>query len=128
MTTPAFVNDQSKLDLKDVYSLYENGKGRRYGLLFSVNGGAFAILSLLAKDASDVVSLECAALAVAVAMLLFTGMMIFDIHDFGRRMTCLSGPLELYKVGGVGRRILWLLGGLLGAAWIGVALVAAAAL
>lgn len=32
-----------------VFSDYEQGKHRRYSLLFSVNGGAFAITQLLAN-------------------------------------------------------------------------------
>ena len=45
------VDPSQKMSLKDVYTLYENGKGRRYNLLFSVNGAALAILSFFAKDA-----------------------------------------------------------------------------
>ena len=36
------------LTVKDALELYENGKHRRYSLLFSVNGGAFAIAKILA--------------------------------------------------------------------------------
>ena len=38
----------STLSTKEAFDLYENGKHRRYSLLFSVNGGAFAIAKLLA--------------------------------------------------------------------------------
>jgi len=34
--------DESPPDPK-LFELYENGKHRRYSLLFSINGGAFAI-------------------------------------------------------------------------------------
>jgi hypothetical protein len=112
------------LDLKDVYSLYESGKSRRYGLLFSVNGGAFAILSLLVKDTDKAVDARWAALPIAVAMLSFTAIMIWDIHNFGEKMAALGGPLNLYKRGGPGRQVLWLLGILLILAWIAVAAVA----
>ena len=38
------------LSIKDAYTLYEEGKKRRYGLLFAVNGGAFAIAQLLTNS------------------------------------------------------------------------------
>jgi hypothetical protein len=49
------VEHKSPLTLKDVYTLYESGKGRRYGLLFSANGAAFAILSFLVRTPSRAV-------------------------------------------------------------------------
>jgi hypothetical protein len=36
-----------EISLKDKLTLYEDGKHRRYSLLFSVNGGAFAVAKLL---------------------------------------------------------------------------------
>jgi hypothetical protein len=36
-----------EITLKDKMSLYEEGKHRRYSLLFSVNGGAFAVAKIL---------------------------------------------------------------------------------
>jgi hypothetical protein len=36
-----------EITLKDKVSLYEEGKHRRYSLLFSVNGGAFAVAKIL---------------------------------------------------------------------------------
>jgi hypothetical protein len=42
-----FSEQPEPLSIKDAYTLYGSGKKRRYGLLFSVNGGAFAIAQLL---------------------------------------------------------------------------------
>jgi putative copper export protein len=71
-----------------VFPTYEEGKHRRYGLLFSVNGGAFAIVQFLAKDAPDktwrIGHLDLHHLA--WGMLLFTILMIFDIYTFGEKM------------------------------------------
>jgi len=41
--------DESPPDPK-LFELYENGKHRRYSLLFSINGGAFAIAKFLTED------------------------------------------------------------------------------
>jgi hypothetical protein len=40
----------TQLTLKEASELYENGKHRRYSLLFSVNGGAFAIAKLVCGE------------------------------------------------------------------------------
>jgi hypothetical protein len=40
----------SRLERKDILELYEQGKHRRCALLFSVNGGAFAIGKLLVGE------------------------------------------------------------------------------
>ena len=42
---------QSKLQFDKVYELYENGKERRYKLLFAINGGAFALVGFLMDKA-----------------------------------------------------------------------------
>lgn len=79
--------------IKDAYTLYEAGKKRRYELLFSVNGGAFAIAKLLASDgdkplaSSDYKVLgSLSLLHLAIGMILFTILMCFDIFKFGENM------------------------------------------
>lgn len=80
--------EKSDPSFKDAMELYENGKQRRYGLLFSVNGGAFAILTFLVRDVQGVarggrflivwsVSLGLAAITVVLA---------YDIFRFGVAM------------------------------------------
>jgi hypothetical protein len=70
---------------KDVFKFYEDGKGRRYGLLFAVNGGALAII----KGVGETKVAAAAAQSVTVAgigMILFVLIMTFDIWTFAERM------------------------------------------
>ncbi len=71
-----------------VFSAYEEGEHRRYSLLFSVNGGAFAIVQFLDKSAPNhtwtIGHLDLQHLA--WGMFLFTVFMIFDIYAFGKKM------------------------------------------
>jgi hypothetical protein len=77
----------NKLSLKEAFDLYENGKHRRYSLLFSVNGGAFAIAKLLTgTDKPGVVLGHFTLTELAVGMAIFTAIMIFDIYTFGENM------------------------------------------
>jgi hypothetical protein len=41
------------LGLKEIFSAYEAGKTRRYGLLFTLIGAAFTLASYLLKDAPN---------------------------------------------------------------------------
>jgi hypothetical protein len=68
--------------LYEALKLYEDGKHRRYVLLFSVNGGAFAIAKLISEK--DVGALHIGQLS--VGMIIFTILMVFDISTFGIRM------------------------------------------
>jgi hypothetical protein len=78
----------TKLTLNDAYKLYEDGKHRRYSLLFSVNGGAFALAKLLTGEPGKVgvvlgkLTLE----QLAVGMVAFTAIMVVDIYFFGEKM------------------------------------------
>jgi hypothetical protein len=68
-----------------LFKAYEDGKHRRYNLLFAVNGGAFAVAKLLGeKGAANVGKLTMDHLA--VGMILFTAVMSFDILAFGWKM------------------------------------------
>jgi hypothetical protein len=67
----------SFVDYKDAYSAYENGKQRRYQLLFSVNGGVLAI-NAIAPQAWRTVLL-------GAMMIAFTMVMTADIKAFGER-------------------------------------------
>ena len=77
--------NNDKMSLKDVYTLYESGKGRRYNLLFSVNGAALAILSFFAKDTKNGVLTGLTAFGIAALMIAFTWIMKTDIHGFGTK-------------------------------------------
>jgi hypothetical protein len=119
MNDPA---DKTELTLIDVYTLYESGKNRRYGLLFAVNGGAFAILALLLKEHQPISIAAVAALMIAPAMIFFTWTMWWDIDAFGTKMAKLAEPTELY--GPVGRKVLLSIIGMLIFAWTVLAFVA----
>lgn len=84
-----------ELSLKDKLSYYEDGKHRRYNLLFAVNGGAFAvakILSSIDEKSSDAAAMLAKTTRVlgqlnlhelAWGMIVFTIIMVVDIYTFG---------------------------------------------
>lgn len=75
--------------VKEVVDIYEAGKGRRYGLLFSANGGAYAIAAFLAEFRNPAGGLPVDAfglILLAAFMTLFNLLMWMDIHAFGVRM------------------------------------------
>ena len=88
------------MEVKDALELYENGKHRRYTLLFSVNGGAFAVAKLI-KEGSGIGGLSQKELS--VGMVLFTALMVWDIFEFGRRSRKEPTP-EVF--GNVGKAVL----------------------
>lgn len=112
--------DQS-LNTKDAFELYESGKHRRYGLLFAVNGGAFAIAKLLAGDVAtrELVLGGLRLWQLSLGMVLFTAVMVWDIFEFGLKMRRTYLPDAF---GPQGRIVLLLLGGLIGLGWILVSL------
>jgi hypothetical protein len=73
-----------------LFKAYEDGKHRRYSLLFSVNGGAFAVAKLLgekgANDAGTEVAGNLTLAHLAIGMMVFTAIMSFDILMFGLKM------------------------------------------
>lgn len=65
---------------------YIDGKMRRYSLLFTVNGGAFAIAKLLGEQQTGKVLGDLSLQAVAIGAIVFTCLMWFDIYLFGQMM------------------------------------------
>jgi hypothetical protein len=109
----------AELTFSDAYKLYEDGKHRRYDLLFAVNGGAFAI----AKFIGDKPGLGALRLPhIAIGMALFTATMVADIYMFGMKWNALGNQISSdarYTIfGSQGRAVLLILGGLICAAWI----------
>ena len=103
----------------DVFRTYEDGKHRRYSLLFSVNGGAFAIAKILSeKPADHVIQGRLHVQQLAAGMLAFTILMIFDIYAFADKMKNLQGKSkpEIFKP--QGKAVLLLIGALICAGWI----------
>jgi hypothetical protein len=108
------------LSLKEALDYYENGKHRRYSLLFAVNGGAFAVAKLLTPEAgkSAVVLGALTLPQLAIGMALFTCFMVWDIFVFGERVrtTYLENVFT-----GQGKAVLLLLGTVQFAGWLLVA-------
>jgi hypothetical protein len=72
------------------FTAYENGKHRRYELLFAVNGGAFALAKLLPDNIANALSKPAKPFLgglsvddVALGMIAFTVIMFVDIAAFG---------------------------------------------
>jgi hypothetical protein len=108
------------LTVKDAFALYEEGKHRRYSLLFSVNGGAFAVAKLLTGEGGKRIVLGDLSLSqLSLGMLLFTAVMTWDIFAFGLKMrrNYLPGAFETQ-----GKVVLLLLGVLICLGWFLVGL------
>jgi hypothetical protein len=111
------MNDERKVP--ESFKTYEEGKHRRYSLLFAVNGGAFALAKVMTdKDPSNasVGGLKLAYLCYGMA--LFTIVMSIDIFIFGQKMRRNYLP---HAFGWSGKVVLVLIGALVCAAWVLVA-------
>jgi len=75
------------------YNTYQDGKMKRYYLLFSINGGAYAIVTWAVEHVAalqnigQAASLKRVAVVVAIAASLFTALMLVDVWLFGRMMS-----------------------------------------
>ena len=109
------------LNIKEAFELYEDGKHRRYGLLFSVNGGAFAVAKIMTGEPGKpgIVLGDLSLSQLSLGMVLFTAVMIWDIFEFGRKMrkNYLPGAFETQ-----GKIVLLFLGALLCLGWFFVGL------
>ena len=108
--------DQEKLD---GLRTYIDGKMRRYGLLFAVNGGALAVAKLTADDNTARLLGRLSIRHLALGAIVFTIVMVVDIWIFGQMMrNRFLGELAFSKRG---KTILLMLGTLLVGAWLLVA-------
>jgi hypothetical protein len=106
-------NDQKSGFASDEYRVYQDGKARRYALLFSVNGGALAILQFATEiDSADLFS------AMPYGLIVFTAAMFIDIWAFG---SALHQEIE-QAFGRIGRLVLIMICGLIIAGWFLMAL------
>ena len=101
--------------------LYENGKHRRYNLLFAVNGGTFAVARLFLDEPgrAQAVLGGLSLLHLSLGMAAFTVVMVADIFMFGTNMAAAinrdGGPAVFGKQG---RIVLVLLGALIVLGWL----------
>jgi hypothetical protein len=105
---------------KDIDKAYEDGKHRRYGMLFAINGGALTICKLIVSGSSaeKVVLGGLKLWMLALVMAGFSIVMTADIFAYGFRMRSFDRSLFKYP----GRIVLILIGSMLTAAWVLVAL------
>jgi hypothetical protein len=75
-----------EMKVPESFKFYEDGKHRRYSLLFAVNGGAFAIAKLHAEKNAVAVLGDLTLERLSFGMILFTVVMVVDIFIFGQRM------------------------------------------
>src|SRR5262245_11741735 len=100
--------------ISENFKSYEDGKHRRYNLLFAVNGGAFAIAKLFAEKDAAVVLGNLSLRHLSLGMILFTIVMVVDIFIFGAKMRATYLP-DVF--GWQGKVVLVLLGILICAGW-----------
>lgn len=96
------------------FKFYEDGKHRRYSLLFAVNGGAFAIAKLFAEKNAAAVLGNLTLERLSFGMTLFTVVMVVDIFIFGHKMRANYLPDAF---GWPGKIVLALTGFLICAGW-----------
>lgn len=99
------------------FKSYEDGKHRRYELLFAVNGGSFAIAKLLLQPQTAEGHLtvlgNLTMHRLALGMIFLTVVMVFDIYSFGRKMR-----RRVHGVFGWEGKLVWLsIGCLICAGW-----------
>jgi hypothetical protein len=68
------------------FKLYEDGKYRRYELLFAVNGAAFSVAKLFPEAWAGKFLKNLSLEQLAFGMIVFTISMMVDIYVFGERM------------------------------------------
>lgn len=109
----------------DVFKFYEDGKNRRYNLLFAVNGGVLAIAKFFPSPGGSFLS-ELTLRQVAAGMIAFTILMGIDICVFGIRMREAGEDTGAGPGKGIfslwGRGVLAVICALMALAWLAVAL------
>ena len=106
------IMDEKKVP--ESFKTYEDGKQRRYQLLFTVNGGAFAVAKLFSdKDAIHFLG-NFTLRQLAMGMILFTIIMTADIFMFGEKMRKIYLPDAF---GWQGKAVLLCIGLLLSVGW-----------
>lgn len=99
---------------------YIDGKMRRFSLLFSVNGGAFAIAKLITGNDQAVVLGHLKVSYLAAGSIIFTVLIVIDIYLWAQKMK--EEFLGNLAFGIAGKAILLSLGILIISAWLLVAI------
>lgn len=100
--------------LQEASKAYEDGKHRRYTMLFTVNGGAFAVAKVFAGPGAGMVLGALQLWQLSLGMILFTTVMVVDIFKFGQKMQRYLGK-EVFAE--YGKAVLILLGLLIATGW-----------
>jgi hypothetical protein len=100
------------------FRFYEDGKHRRYNLLFAVNGGAFTVAKMFADKNAALVLGHLSLRQLSLGMILFTIIMVMDIFAFGEKMRAAYLPGAFAWQG---KTVLILIGALICAGWLLVA-------
>jgi hypothetical protein len=72
-------------DIPESFKAYEEGKHRRYNLLFAVNGGAFAVARLFVEKRAGVLG-DLTLRELGIGMAVFTIVTVLDIFMFGQKI------------------------------------------
>lgn len=104
-------------DIPESFKAYEEGKHRRYSLLFAVNGGAFAVAKLFVQKSTDLLG-NLTHSQLGLGMAVFTIIMVLDIFMFGQKMRKNYLPDAF---GWQGKSVLIGIGLLISLGWIQVA-------
>ena len=106
-----------------IFRFYEEGKARRYNILFAVNTAVFGILKIVPDSKLGVLAGQDVG-QFAFGMALFTLVMGFDLWMFGIKMRKAGDPVaalqdRLFAI--PGRLVLVMLCGLMAGGWLAVA-------
>ncbi len=104
--------------ISENFKSYEDGKHRRYNLLFAVNGGAFAIVKLFAEKNAAAVLGHLSLRQLSIGMIVLTIVMVVDIFMFGEKMR-IAYLRDAF--GWQGKTVLVLIGTLICVGWFLVA-------
>lgn len=108
----------------EAFKVYEEGKHRRYSLLFSVNGGAVATAKLFPDPLMRQFLGSLKIWQVAIGMIVFTLLMWWDLWIFAQRMRTDvgddSGPATEGVFSRTGKIVLSVICSLILLGWLGV--------
>lgn len=105
-------------NVPESFRAYEDGKHRRYSLLFAVNGGAFTVARLSAEGRAASVLGNLTLRQLSVGMILFTIIMTLDIFMFGEKVRT---AYSLDTFSWQGKTVLTVIGLLICSGWFLVA-------